>query len=184
MHIEVGQPLLVEAVPASKLEGDAEVEWVRQLTNRIGESLRKVTLNLEDWEDLAIVKTADELFALRNGFRLKRPWNGQVAPRARRFFAPSRPSASTNPKTTLPSFRARLDMVNADATDLAQQYGGGRSALLSNFSPPPPPPPPPAMLLSPRWVCALALRFCLAGVEPRLPLPKDRVATPGSFRRW
>ncbi len=69
VHVEVGEPILVQTV--GELSGEAEQEWVRSLTNRVGEAMRAVTINLETWEDLDLIQTADRLFALRNGFREK-----------------------------------------------------------------------------------------------------------------
>lgn len=121
VHIEVGQPLLVEAVPAG-LEGDAEVEWVRKLTTRIGDAMRGVTLNLEDWEDLSLVQTADQLFALRNGFREQDPERLRLLAKGASLFRRDDPERFDDIKEDLMSFRARLEMVNATAGDLSLRY--------------------------------------------------------------
>ena len=42
---------------------------MRSLTTKVGEAMRTVTINLETWEDLDLIQTADRLFALRNGYR-------------------------------------------------------------------------------------------------------------------
>jgi len=122
VHIEVGQPLLVEAVAQGALEGEAEVEWVKRLTTRIGEALRGVTLNLEDWEDLSLVQTADQLFALRNGFREKDPERLRLLAKGASLFRHDQPERFDEIKEDLMSFRTRLEMVNATASDLSFQY--------------------------------------------------------------
>lgn len=62
--IEVGEAILVEAVPFDA----PEKEWVRALTEKIESGLKAVTLNLETWEDMELIQTANVLFSLRNGY--------------------------------------------------------------------------------------------------------------------
>ncbi len=175
VKIEVGQPLLVEAVPAGALEGEAEVEWVKKLTARVGEAMRGVTLNLEDWEDLSLVKTADELFALRNGFREKDPERLRLLAKGASLLRREQPERFDEIKEDLMSFRTRLEMVNAHAGDLTLEYRGRQVGffVIRNLA---------AMTLGfPLFALGLILfapPFLLLRMISRLlPLSKDRVAT-------
>ncbi|MCA2981037.1 MAG: 1-acyl-sn-glycerol-3-phosphate acyltransferase, partial [Myxococcaceae bacterium] len=173
VHIEVGEALLVGA--ASPATPEAEQEWVRALTERVGEALRSVTLNLEDWEDLALIETADQLFALRNGFREKDPARRRVFSKGASLLGNEQPDRFDDLKEDLMSFRARLELVNSTPGDLSLVYrprqvasfvGRNLAALLLGF---------PLFALGTALFCApyLALKL-LAMVTP---VSRDRVAT-------
>ena len=44
-------------------EGQDEAPAVRALTEAIEAGLKRVTLNLESWEDLPVIQTSEELYA-------------------------------------------------------------------------------------------------------------------------
>lgn len=126
VRLEVGGGLLVEAVGA--LSPEAEQEWVRSLTARVGDAMRGVTLNLEDWEDLALIETADQLFALKNGFREKDPERLRLFSKGASLLRNEQPDRFDDLKEDLMSFRGRLEMVNAAPGDLAVKYRGRQVA--------------------------------------------------------
>jgi hypothetical protein len=54
-------------VPLEIRPGEAPEETVRRLTAAIGEGLEGVTLNMDSWEDLALLRLLDDFFDLRGG---------------------------------------------------------------------------------------------------------------------
>lgn len=173
VHIEVGEGLLVEA--ASPSAPEAEQEWVRTLTDRVGAAMRSVTLNLEDWEDLALIETADQLFALRNGFREKDPDRLRLFSKGASLLRNEQPDRFDDLKEDVMSFRARLELVNATPGDLTFEYRPRQVAwfVLRNLG---------ALLLGfPLFALGVAL-FFLPFMGLRLlamvtPVSRDRVAT-------
>lgn len=173
VHIEVGQALLVEAV--NELSAEAEQEWVKSLTSKIGEAMRSVTLNLEDWEDLGLIETADQLFALRNGFREKDPDRLRLFSKGASLLRNEQPDRFDDLKEDVLSFRARLEMINATPGDLNVTYRAREvawfvarnlGALLLGF---------PLFALG---VLLYALPFmALRTLAMLAPVSRDRVAT-------
>lgn len=120
VHVEVGEAILVEA--AGALDEAAEQEWVRSLTERVGEALRGVTINLETWEDLGLIETADQLFALRNGYREKDRDRLRLFSKGASLLRNEQPDRFDDLKEDILSFRARLEVLNATPGDLTVQY--------------------------------------------------------------
>lgn len=121
VHIEVGEPILVPAlVPV--VEGDAEVEWVQALTRQVGDALRNLTINLETWEDLELIETADQLFALRNGYREKDPERLRMIATGAGILRNVDPERFDEVKEDVLSYRARLETVRADPKDLSLSF--------------------------------------------------------------
>jgi 1-acyl-sn-glycerol-3-phosphate acyltransferase len=123
VHVEVGEPILVEAVGAG-LEGEAEQAWVRDLTHRVGDAMRAVTLNLETWEDLDLVQTADRLFALRNGYREKDPERLRLFARGANYLRSVDPERFDDLKEDVLSFHSRLEVLSADPGTLSVRFEG------------------------------------------------------------
>lgn len=173
VQIEVGAPIAV-SVPEG-LSGDAEVEWVRKLTDQVADGLRAVTLNLEQWEDLKLIETGEQLYALRIGEAARDPERLRRFAKGLELLRKEQPDRLEYLRDEVMTFRARLDMVNADPKDLSMQYrrpqvvrfaARNLGALLFGF---------PLFLVG----CALfAVPFLLVRYLARLlPLPKDRIAT-------
>jgi glycerol-3-phosphate O-acyltransferase / dihydroxyacetone phosphate acyltransferase len=120
VHVEVGEPILVQAV--GELSGEAEQEWVRSLTNKVGEAMRTVTINLETWEDLDLIHTADRLFALRNGYREKDSDRLRLFARGASLLRSVDPERFDDLKEDVLSFHARLEVVSASPGDLAVSF--------------------------------------------------------------
>ena len=121
VHVEVGEPILVQAVDAG-LTGEAEQEWVRGLTAKVADAIRNVTINLETWEDLNLIQTADRLFALRNGYREKDPDRLRMFARGASLLRSFDPERFDDLKEDVLSFHARLEVVNANPGDLAVSF--------------------------------------------------------------
>ena len=121
VHVEVGEPILVQAV-GDGLAGEAEQEWVRSLTHKVGEAMRTVTLNLESWEDLDLIHTADRLFALRNGYREKDTDRLRLFARGASMLRSVDPERFDDLKEDVLSFHARLEVVSASPGDLAVSF--------------------------------------------------------------
>lgn len=174
VHIEVGQPLLVQAAPPG-LEGEAEIEWVQKLTARVGDALRGVTLNLENWDDLALVQTADQLFALRNGFREEDPERLRMLAKGAAILRHEQPERFDEIKEDLMSYRTRLEMIHARASDLVVTYRNRNVGVfvLRNIA---------ALTLGfPLFALGLVLFappfMALRIVSQIAPLSRDRIAT-------
>lgn len=120
VQVQVGEPLLVET--ASSLSAEGEGEWVRTLTERVGQAMREVTLNLETWEDLDFIETADRLLALRNGFREEDPERLRLLARGAALLRNEDAERFDELKDEVLSFRARLKMVRAVPGDLKLDY--------------------------------------------------------------
>lgn len=173
VHIEVGEPILVEAV--SGLSDEQEVEWVKKLTHQVGDAMRGVTLNLETWEDLDLIETADRLLALRNGFREKDPERLRMIAKGASILRNTDSERFDEVKEDVLSYSARLEMVRADPGDLSVHFERrsvgwfvvrNLAALLFGF-------PLFALGLVLFAIPFMTLRL-LASV---LPLSRDRVAT-------
>lgn len=121
VHVEVGQPFEARAFLEQPNE-DPHQAAVR-LTDAIADSLRAVTLNLERWEDLPIVETAEALYALAK--------KDDATDGAKRAFArgmtlvrTEQPERFKQLNDQLAAFRRRLDLVHASPEALTFEYQG------------------------------------------------------------
>lgn len=121
VHIEVGEPILVPALPQD-VSGEAEVDWVLGLTAKVGDALRNLTINLETWEDLELIETADQLFALRNGYREKDPERLRMIATGAGILRNVDPERFDEVKEDVLSYRARLETVRSDPKDLTLHF--------------------------------------------------------------
>jgi 1-acyl-sn-glycerol-3-phosphate acyltransferase len=174
VHVEVGEPILVQAV-GPDLAGEAEQEWVRSLTTRVGEAMRNVTINLETWEDLDLIHTADRLFALRNGYREKDSDRLRLFARGASFLRAVDPERFDDLKEDVLSFHSRLEVVSANAGDLAVKFEGRQvgTFVLRNLS---------SLLFGfPLFALGMLLFFLpyyfLKGLALAVPVSRDRVGT-------
>lgn len=112
--IEIG-----EAIDSAEFVAGEEVQ---RLTEAIERGLRSVTLNLEHWEDLPVVETAEELYAFHVGEKPRDP------DRLRRFasgiqlFRDEQPDRFAALRDEVMSFRSRLSLVHANTDDLTNLY--------------------------------------------------------------
>lgn len=120
VQVEVGNPVQVPAPPPGGEE--AEVEWVRALTQKVSEGLRTVTLNLEEWADLKLIETGEQLYSLRMGEKTRDPERIRRFAKGVELLRKEQPDRFEALKEDVMAFRARLDLVNASAGDLSLQY--------------------------------------------------------------
>jgi glycerol-3-phosphate O-acyltransferase/dihydroxyacetone phosphate acyltransferase len=115
VHVEVGQPLLVaprESTPAE----------VRALTARIDESLRAVTLELEAWEDLPLIATAEALYALRTEAPAENAERRRLFARGMALLREEQPERYCELRTEVEALARRLALVHAVPGDVALHY--------------------------------------------------------------
>lgn len=118
--IEVGAPIEVaKLLPAT---AEQEPEAVRALTEQMTVALRRVTLNLEDWEDLKLVRTAEQLYAFRIGDRANDPDRLRRFARGLQLFRRERPEQYERMRAEMSSFQRRLELIHADPSDLKVTY--------------------------------------------------------------
>ncbi len=118
--IQVGQPIVVPS--AGDATGDAEIEWVRALTEKVADAMRDVTMNLQSWSDLALVETGEQLYALRIGEKERDPDRQRRFARGIEILSREDPELLEQLREDVMSFRTRLAMVAADPKDLSLQY--------------------------------------------------------------
>jgi glycerol-3-phosphate O-acyltransferase / dihydroxyacetone phosphate acyltransferase len=171
VHVEVGHAILVDG--ANAVTPENEQEWVKNLTEKIDDSLRNVTLNLETWEDIALIETADKLLSLKNGFKEKDPERMRLLAKGATHLRNADAEAFSDLKDDILSYRARLDLLRADPQDLHFEPRGVVPFVVRNLV---------ALILGlPLFLLGLAL-FCIPFLLLKisaelLPLAKDRIAT-------
>lgn len=120
VRVEVGEPLLASAfveAPGADAFAAAKV-----LTEKIADALHAVTLNLEKWEDLPLLKTAEALYALKKGDaqgdaeRLRAFASGMALMRE------EQPARYEVMKARVWAFSRRLSLVRVTPQDLALEY--------------------------------------------------------------
>jgi 1-acyl-sn-glycerol-3-phosphate acyltransferase len=120
--IEVGTPIEVKDFLPTAASG--EVEPVQRLTEAIASGLRSVTLNLERWEDLPLIRLAEQLYAFRQGEKME-PERLKYWAQGLRLFRSERPEHHDRMRGELMSFQRRLELVRADPKDLTLAYQPG-----------------------------------------------------------
>jgi glycerol-3-phosphate O-acyltransferase/dihydroxyacetone phosphate acyltransferase len=173
VQIEIGAPILAHC--PGELSEDDEVEWVRAMTHQIADGLKAVTLNLEQWADLKLIETGEQLYALRIGEQQRDPERLRNFAKGVELLRNEQPERFEKLRDEVMNFRNRLEMVNAAPNDLSLQYR--RSEVYTFIA---------------RNVAAVLLGFplfaigCLLFAAPFLfirylsrviRLPKDRIAT-------
>jgi glycerol-3-phosphate O-acyltransferase / dihydroxyacetone phosphate acyltransferase len=120
VRIEVGEPIPSPPGPAEGEE--AEREWVKSFTETIETALRRVTLNLDEWADLPLIQTAEQLYALKIGEKDRDPERLRRFARGLEMMRAERPEEFVDLRDQVLEFRRRLDLISADPRDLALQY--------------------------------------------------------------
>jgi len=124
--IEVGPAIEVAPFLPRPEAGEAgDKEAARQLTERIADGLKAVTLNLAQWEDLPLIQTAEQLYAFRQGEKTDRERLKHWA-RGLQLFRSEQPERFEQVRSSLMSFRRRLELVHADPKDLTLVYQSGQ----------------------------------------------------------
>lgn len=128
VHVETGAVL--EVKDFSTGQGSADAEAVRRLTDAIAAGLSKVTLNLEQWEDLPIVETAEALYALEQKEKAGDVDRTKAFARGVSLLRAEQPERFDRLKTEVASFRRRLDLVQVKPAELTFEY---RPATVARF---------------------------------------------------
>ena len=126
--IDVGEPIDAAAFVAKDEAG--EVASARALTEAIAGGLRKVTLNLEAWEDLPLLRTAESLYALKVGSAAKDPDRLRRFARGAQLLRAEQPERYDRMRADLLGFRRRISLGSADPSDLTLAY---RPAQVASF---------------------------------------------------
>jgi len=124
VRVEVGAPLEVPATP------EPSASDVRALTARIGAALRAVTLELDAWEDLPVIATAEALYALRTAAPAEDAERRRLFARGMALLREEQPERYTALRTEVAALSRRLELLRAAPEDVAVNY---RPATVARF---------------------------------------------------
>lgn len=127
VHIEVGR--VVEAKDFLEAPQGDPHEAARRLTEVIADALRQVTLNLDAWEDLPILETAEALYALRVGEQAGSAERRKAFARGMSVLREEQPARYERLKAQLAAYRARLALLSVSPDDLSSEYRPGTVAF-------------------------------------------------------
>jgi glycerol-3-phosphate O-acyltransferase / dihydroxyacetone phosphate acyltransferase len=116
VHVEVGPCLSV--APA----GAPSADEVRALTGRIGEALRAVTLELDAWEDLPLIATAEALYALRTDGPKEDAERRRLFARGMTLLREEQPARYAELRGEVDALARRLALVHATPGEVAVHY--------------------------------------------------------------
>jgi glycerol-3-phosphate O-acyltransferase / dihydroxyacetone phosphate acyltransferase len=116
VHVEVGACLSVAPVP------EPSASEVRVLTARIGEALRAVTLELEAWEDLPLIATAEALYVLRTDGPTEDAERRRLFARGMTLLREEQPERYTELRSEVDALARRLALVHAGPGDVSLHY--------------------------------------------------------------
>lgn len=130
VHVDLGEPIDVapyaERFAAAAGNGDAEHAVARELTARIATGLREVTLNLDAWEDLPLIRTAEALYAVGTRSEPNQPERLRAFAKGLELLRDEQPMRFAALRHELLSLQRRLDLVEGRAGDLATRYSPGK----------------------------------------------------------
>ncbi len=128
VHVEVGAPLLVHSFLTA--DGARDTDAVRRLTDAIADALRRLTLNLDAWEDLPLVHTAEALYALKQKAAAGDVERQRAFAQGLSLLRAEQPERFDALKAEVVSFRQRLDLVRVSPEELTFEY---RPATVAAF---------------------------------------------------
>jgi 1-acyl-sn-glycerol-3-phosphate acyltransferase len=167
VHVEVAAPL--DAADFLEPQGGDAQDAARRFTDAIAAALHSVTLNLEAWEELPLVETAEALYALAQNDRAGNAERHVAFARGMKVLRAEQPERFERLKVELASFRGRLALLRVTPDDLTSQYRPGTVAIF--------------VLKNLAWLAALplvALGCALFVVPYYLPLLAVKLARPDS----
>ncbi len=126
VHVEVGAPLTVADFRA--VDGEDPHQAARRLTTAIADGLRAVTLNLGQWEDLPVLETAQQLYALEKHDQASELERRKAFARGLALLREEQPARLEALKSELASYRQRLDLLQVTPDDLDSQWRPGTVA--------------------------------------------------------
>lgn len=127
VHVEVAPAL--EATGFLEKPGEDPHEAAVRFTDAIATALRQVTLNLDAWEDLPILETAESLYALSHHERAGSAERQKAFARGMSLLRDEQPERFEKLKNELAAYRARLELLRVSADDLTSQYRPGTVAF-------------------------------------------------------
>jgi glycerol-3-phosphate O-acyltransferase / dihydroxyacetone phosphate acyltransferase len=116
VHIEFGACLLIAP------NAEPSAAEVRALTARMGEALRAVTLELDAWEDLPLIATAEALYALRTEGPSQDAERRRLFARGMALLRAEQPERYAEFRGEVAALARRLALVHAGPGDVAVQY--------------------------------------------------------------
>jgi glycerol-3-phosphate O-acyltransferase / dihydroxyacetone phosphate acyltransferase len=148
VHVDVGAPISVSGE-----------EDVGALTSAIFEALRAVTLNLEQWEDLPLIRTAEALYAMKVGEAAGQPDRLKAFARGMALLRAEQPERFAKLKAEVLAMRRRLELVQAAPEDVAYRYHpwGVTKFVLRNVL---------ALVMLPVFLAGMALFFVPFWIPP------------------
>jgi 1-acyl-sn-glycerol-3-phosphate acyltransferase len=114
--------VLIEVGASIDVGRDERAEAVRELTDVVTAGLRRVTLNLENWEDLPLIRTGEALYALRTGGAPSDPERIRAFAQGIRILRAEQTARLQEIRRELISFRRALELASVDPRDLALSY--------------------------------------------------------------
>ncbi len=120
VHVEVAPAL--SATDFLEQAGEDPHDAARRFTDAIATALRQVTLNLDAWEDLPILETAESLYALAHGEQAGSADRHKAFARGMALLREEQPARFEKLKHELAAYRARLALLSVTADDLTSQY--------------------------------------------------------------
>ena len=127
VHVQVAPS--ISATDFLEQPGEDPHEAARRFTDTIAAALRQVTLNLDAWEDLPILETAETLYALSIGEQAGSAERRKAFARGMSLLRDEQPERFEKLKNELAAYRARLKLLSLSADDLTSQYRPGTVAL-------------------------------------------------------
>ena len=127
VHVQVAPS--IAAKDFLEQQGEEPHDAARRFTDAIATALRQVTLNLEAWEDLPILETAETLYALSKGEAAVSVERRQAFARGMSLLREEQPERFERLKNQLAEYRARLRLLSISPDDLTSQFRPGTVAL-------------------------------------------------------
>jgi len=127
VHVEVAPA--IAAADFLEKPGEDPHDAALRFTAAIAAALQQVTLNLDAWEDLPLLETAEALYALSQGDQAGNAERRKGFARGMALLREEQPARFERLKHELAAFRRRLDLLSVSADDLTSQYRPGTVAL-------------------------------------------------------
>lgn len=127
VHVEIGAPL--SAADFLEKAGEEPHDAARRLTDAMASSLRQLTLNLEAWEELPLLRTAEELYSFSQGTAAGSAERLKAFARGMALLREEQPLRFEQLKQQLAAFRQRLGLLSVSPSSLGAQYRPAKVAL-------------------------------------------------------
>jgi hypothetical protein len=120
--VEVGQPIDIAPFVPQGDNAEAEGKAVHTATDTIAGALRSLTLNLEKWEDLPLLRVAEEVFALHAGDKPQDPERLRLFAEGAKILRREQPERFEHVRSEVVSLQRRLAIASARPGDLRLFY--------------------------------------------------------------